>query len=103
MGFIAKIGSPGVSPHQSWLRLTRHLCFYIVDNARVAKLVEHPKDWLYAGAVVPGYPALRPLADGFWPLFWKLYFTTREPDIGNLKRPPLGNNDPAHAGCHEKK
>jgi|GEM_PF-1580657 hypothetical protein len=25
MGFIAKIGSPGVSPHQSWFKLTHYL------------------------------------------------------------------------------
>ena len=66
------------------------VCFYIIDNARVAKLVKHPKDWPYVGAVVPGYPSLCPLADDFWPLFWKLYLAAREPDAGNLKLPPLG-------------
>jgi hypothetical protein len=56
----------------------------------VAKLVKHPKDWPYAGVIVPGYPSLCPLADDFWPLFWKRYLAARAPDAGNLKRPPLG-------------
>lgn len=65
------------------------VCFYVIDNARVAELVRHPKDWPFAGAVVPGYPKLHPLEDGFWPLLWKLYLVARAPDAGDLKRPPL--------------
>ena len=65
------------------------VCFYVIDNARVAELVRHPKDWPFAGAVVPGYPELHPLEDGFWPLFWKLYLVARAPDAGEIKRPPL--------------
>ena len=30
------------------------VCFYVIDNARAANLVEHPKHWPFAGAVVPG-------------------------------------------------
>jgi putative transposase len=63
--------------------------FYIIDNARVAELVEHPKDWQFAGAVVPGYPTLRPLEDDFWPKFWKLYAQARHPDAGKITRPPI--------------
>jgi hypothetical protein len=37
--------------------------------------------------MVPGYPRLQPLAEDFWPLFWKLYHASRAPDAGNLKRP----------------
>ena len=67
----------------------RKVCFYVIDNARVAELVTHPKDWLFAGAVVPGYPDLHPLEEDFWPLFWKLYLATRAPDAGTIKRPPI--------------
>lgn len=34
--------------------------------------------WPYSGALIPGYPDLHPLADGYWELFWKLYVTARE-------------------------
>lgn len=68
----------------------RKVCFYVVDNARAAELVKHPKDWPFAGAIVPGYPELHPLEEGFWPLFWKLYLAGRAPDAGDIKRPPLG-------------
>jgi REP element-mobilizing transposase RayT len=64
-------------------------CFYIIDNARVAELVKHPKDWPFAGAIVPGYPELHPLEQDFWPLFWKLYLAMRTQDAGDIKRPPL--------------
>ena len=67
----------------------RKVCFYIIDNARVAGLVEHPKDWQFAGAMVPGYADLHPMDEDFWPLFWKLYLSARAPDAGNVKRPPL--------------
>jgi REP element-mobilizing transposase RayT len=65
------------------------VCFYVIDNARVAELVKHPKDWPFAGAVVPGYPELHPLEEDFWPLFWKLYLAARAADAGDIKRPPL--------------
>lgn len=54
------------------------ICFYILDNPRRKELVAHPRDWPYLGAVVPGYPFLHPLAEGFWELFWKLYQQHRE-------------------------
>ena len=66
------------------------VCFYVIDNARVAGLVKHPRDWAFAGAVVPGYPVLHPLADDFWPLFWKLHLAARAPDAGDIKRPAKG-------------
>ncbi len=67
----------------------RKVCFYIVDNARAAKLVEHPREWAFAGAIVPGYPEAHPLEEDFWPLFWKLYAAAKSPDAGNIVRPPL--------------
>ena len=54
-------------------------CFYVLDNPRRQGLVDHPRDWPYLGAVVPGYPSLRPLAEDFWEQFWKLYQRHREP------------------------
>jgi putative transposase len=64
------------------------VCFYIIDNPRAAGLVEQPKAWPYAGAIVPGYPDMHPLECNFWPLFWKIYFGTRASDAGNVIRPP---------------
>jgi REP element-mobilizing transposase RayT len=54
-------------------------CFYHLDNPRRARLVEHPSDWPYLGAILPGYPFLHPLDADFWELFWKLYAKEREP------------------------
>jgi REP element-mobilizing transposase RayT len=66
------------------------VCFYILTNPLRAHLISASEVWPFAGAVVPGYPSLCLSADGFWPLFWKLYLAAREPHAGNLKRPPLG-------------
>ena len=38
--------------------------------------VPQPDAWRFAGAVVPGYPNLHPLAPHFWQRFWKLYART---------------------------
>lgn len=65
------------------------VCFYIMDNARKDGLVEHPKEWKYCGAVVPGYPAMHPLEEDFWPTFWKLYLAALAPDAGKITRPPF--------------
>ena len=65
----------------------RKVCFYITANPKVAELVSEPKDWPYTGAIVPGYPTLHPLAEEFWPIFWKRYAATLAPDAGYLKRP----------------
>lgn len=61
-------------------------CFYILNNPVRAERVAHPRDWPWLGAIVPGFPDLDPLDEGFWPLFWKLYQEHREP--GNPPRPP---------------
>jgi putative transposase len=65
------------------------VCFYIVDNARKAGLVEDARAWPFAGAIVPGYPALHPLEENFWPKFWKRYFALRHPEAGQIKKPPI--------------
>ena len=66
-------------------------CFYVLDNPRRKGLVPHPRDWPYLGAILPGYPFLHPLAEDFWPLFWKLYQAQRDPvplDPPSLRRKP---------------
>lgn len=65
------------------------VCFYIIDNARKEGLVEHPHEWKFCGAVIPGYPVMHPLEEDFWPKFWKLYSTALAPDAGNITRPPF--------------
>ena len=65
------------------------VCFYIIDNARMAELVKHPKDWPFAGAIAPGYPELHPLVEKFWPNFWKLHAQAKQSDAGNIRRPPI--------------
>jgi REP element-mobilizing transposase RayT len=79
-----------VLKEEEWKRdAFARVCFYIVDNARVAELVKRPKDRPFAGAVVPGYPELHPLGDDFWLKFWKLYGAAKHPDAGNILRPPI--------------
>ena len=63
------------------------VCFYVLDNARRSGLVAEAGDWPYIGAVVPGYPALHPLAENFWPRFWKLYQAALSPAAAEIKRP----------------
>jgi hypothetical protein len=53
-------------------------CFYVLDNPRRKGLVEHPRDWRFLGAVVPGYLFLHPLAEDFWAMSWKLCEKHRE-------------------------
>jgi REP element-mobilizing transposase RayT len=65
------------------------VCFYILDNARREGLVAHPREWEFCGAVVPGYPALHPLEDDFWPIFWRVYAVNLAMDAGKIIRPPF--------------
>lgn len=64
-------------------------CFYVLANPVRAKLVERERDWPFLGAVVPGYPGLQPLDDGFWKLFWKLYERARNAEPPPPPAPPL--------------
>jgi hypothetical protein len=61
-------------------------CFYVLDNPRRAGLVTEPRAWPHLGAVVPGYPFLHPLDDGFWPMFWTLYVGQREPTPSQTRK-----------------
>ena len=53
-------------------------CFYVLANPVRAELAQREADWPYSGAIVPGYPTLHPLTDGYWELFWKLFVKERE-------------------------
>jgi hypothetical protein len=65
------------------------VCFYIANNPRKEGLVAHPKEWRFSGAVIPGYPAMHPLEQDFWPTFWKLYLGNLSPEAGKIIRPPF--------------
>ena len=64
------------------------VCFYIATNPVRTDLMPETGQWPYTGCVVPGYPKLNPVQDDFWPKFWRLHAKLRQPDAGNLKRPP---------------
>src|SRR5438445_2323714 len=58
-------------------------CFYTLANPVRAELVNTEKAWPYVGTIVPGYPNLYPFDNGYWELFWKLYYERR-----NSESPP---------------
>jgi putative transposase len=62
---------------------------YILENPRRAGLVNDPHEWRFLGAVIPGYPTLHPLQEGYWRKFWKVYAQLIDPDAGNIVRPPF--------------
>ena len=55
-------------------------CFYTLANPVRAELVKLEAEWLFTGAILPGYPTLHPLTEGYWEQFWKLYVAAREAD-----------------------
>lgn len=64
-------------------------CFYTLANPVRAKLVKHEQEWPFLGALVPGYPELHPLTEGFWEIFWKLYIDKREAEPASPLVAPL--------------
>jgi putative transposase len=67
------------------------VCFYIAANPARAKLIRENEVWPFTGCVIPGYPKLNPQADeDYWPKFWRIYAKLRQPDAGNILRPPIG-------------
>jgi hypothetical protein len=64
-------------------------CFNTLANPVRDELVKKESDWPYSGAIIPGYPSVHPLADGYWELFWKLYVTEREAEPPPPAVPPL--------------
>ena len=55
------------------------ICNHILENPLRAELVATPAEWPFSGAIAPGYPALHPLQDNFWPVFGKLYARLKHP------------------------
>lgn len=66
--------------------------FYIAANPSRAGLIAETATWPYTGCVVPGYPKLNPSGEDFWPKFWRIHGKLRQPDAGNITRPPLHEN-----------
>ena len=64
-------------------------CFYTAANPVRDELVTKPEDWPFTGCLVPGYPKLNSFEEDYWSKFWKIFAKLRQPDAGNIKRPPL--------------
>jgi len=65
------------------------VCNYILENPVRAEVAPQALNWKYSGAVIAGYPTLHPLQPEFWNKLWKLYFQFKNPDAGNIVRPPI--------------
>ena len=65
------------------------VCFYIAANPVRAELIGEDEVWPFTGCVIPGYPNLNPLAEDYWSKFWRIFAKLRQPDAGNIKRPPI--------------
>jgi REP element-mobilizing transposase RayT len=72
-------------------------CFYTLANPVRDELVMQEEDWPYSGAVIPGYPALHPLAKEFWERFWKLYVNARESESPPPPTPRLSFSSPPNS------
>ena len=66
------------------------VCFYIAANPVRAKLIGEKEIWPYNGCIIPGYPKLNPLDEDYWSKIWRIFAKLRQPDAGNIKRPPIG-------------
>jgi len=66
------------------------VCFYIAANPARAKLIGEREIWPFTGCIIPGYPKLNPLDEDYWSKFWRIFAKLRQPDAGNIKRPPIG-------------
>jgi REP element-mobilizing transposase RayT len=66
------------------------VCFYVAANPVRAKVISESEAWRFTGCVIPGYPKLNPADGDFRPKFWRIYANLRQPDAGNIKRPPIG-------------
>jgi len=65
------------------------VCFYVSANPVRAKLITETDAWPFTGCIVPGYPKLNLIEDDFWPRFWRIFGKLRQPDAGNIMRPPI--------------
>jgi hypothetical protein len=63
------------------------VAFYILANPVRGGLIKETEKWPFCGAIIPGYPAMHPLEEKFWPSFWKLYLVSRWPEAGQRRLP----------------
>ena len=66
------------------------VCVYIAANPVRTELIGENEIWPFTGCVIPGYPKLNPLTEDYWSKFWRIFAKLRQPDAGNIKRPPIG-------------
>lgn len=66
------------------------LCRYISENPVRAGHVSKREQWPWTGCVVAGYPDLHPHSEDYWPRFWKIFHKLRQPNAGEILRPPIG-------------
>jgi REP element-mobilizing transposase RayT len=78
------------------------VCRYILENAVRGGLSESVAAWPYSGCLIPGYPRLHPLDVTFWQQFWTIYAELREPDAGNVPKPPWMRNSSGRIVSGEK-
>ena len=50
----------------------REMAWYILQNPVRAGLVKRVEEWPNLGCMMPGYPTLHPLEEGYWDKFWKI-------------------------------
>ncbi len=62
---------------------------YDLHNPVNKGLVRKPEDWPFSGCILPGYPAMHPLNDSFWGVFWKIYRGQRDPRCDEHVLPSL--------------
>lgn len=103
MRFLRRQLAPVLEPHKFQhqahdhvLREEEHkrgafarVCFYVLANPVLAKLVTEDGVWPFSGAMVPGYPALHPRQEDFWEKYWKLYAAEWENEPPAPSVPPL--------------
>ena len=65
------------------------VCFYLAANPARAELIGEQEVWPFTGCVIPGYPKLNPLDEDYWSKFWRIFVKLRQPDAGNIRRPPI--------------
>ena len=68
----------------------QNACSYILENPVRAGYVENARDWLFQGALIPGFPSLDPRGGRYWERFWPIYWNQLEADAGTIPRPPWG-------------
>jgi REP element-mobilizing transposase RayT len=103
MRFLRRQLTPVLGPHKFQHQAHDHVlrederkrgvfarvCFYVLANPDRAKLVADGGDWPFSGVIVPGYPELHPMQEGFWEKFWKLYAAERDSESPAPSVPPI--------------